>query len=74
MYRYYENPYKLQDDLTRLEEEFHRMKSLGYLDVYEEIDYMQEIWDLKDRIRFAWDDEEYDENNAEYYEGDEIYG
>ena len=53
MYRQYEDPRKLQDQLDSWLETHPR-------DTWDEYDY-ETYADLKDRINFAWQDEEYDE-------------
>lgn len=60
MYRQYENPYALEEQLKELKEELHKAYSMG-ADVYELQDLQMEIAELKDRINFAWQDDEYDE-------------
>jgi hypothetical protein len=60
MYRQYENPHTLEDQLAeakaRLDE-----------NPYDE-DLVLEVQELKDRANFAWQDDEYDEDYArEYY-------
>ena len=62
MYRHYENPYELEKRLKELEEELQEAYSLG-ADMYDLEDIAMEIAELKDRINFAWQDDEYD---AEY--------
>lgn len=59
MYRQYENPYNLEKRLKEAEEELHKAYALG-ADMYEIMDIEMEIADLKDRINFAWQDDEYD--------------
>ena len=59
MYRQYENPYSLEKQLEELKEELHKAYSLG-ADDYEIMDIEIEIAELKDRINFAWQDDEYD--------------
>lgn len=54
MYRQYENPYELEKRLLELEAIKRRMSE------EEQYDIDMEIEELKDRIRFAWDDDEYD--------------
>lgn len=53
MYRQYEDPRKLQDQLDSWLEDHPR-------DTWDEYDY-ETYTDLKERINFAWQDEEYDE-------------
>lgn len=58
MYRTYENPTALQEKLDNVTAEYNRLLHTGKLDVYEQIDYEMEIADLKERINFAWQDDE----------------
>jgi len=65
MFRQYENPHKLQQQLEELERQ--------YAENPEDADLCIEIAALKDRINFAWQDDEYDcdymqENYPEDYE------
>lgn len=65
MFRQYENPNKLQQQLEELERQ--------YAENPEDVDLCIEIAVLKDRINFAWQDDEYDcdymqENYPEDYE------
>ena len=55
MYRQYENPYKLEEQLKELQA---RRAAETNLDVLISLD--EEIAELKDRINFAWQDDEYD--------------
>lgn len=59
MYRQYENPYSLENQLKELEAELQEAYALG-TDMEDLIDLQIEIADLKDRINFAWQDDEYD--------------
>jgi hypothetical protein len=60
MYRQYENPYTLEE---RLEEAKRRLAENPY-----DEDLVLEVEELKERINFAWQDDEYDEDYArEYY-------
>ncbi len=60
MYRQYENPHTLEE---RLEEAKKRLAENPY-----DEDYALEVAELKERINFAWQDDEYDEDYArEYY-------
>lgn len=59
MYRQYENPYELEKQLEELKEELHKAYILGG-DVYELEDLEIAIAELKERINFAWQDDEYD--------------
>lgn len=67
MYRQYENPYELNKYLCELEAEYQTLIESG-VDVDEEdfIDLYCEIADIKERINFAWQDDEYDYNNRDY--------
>ena len=64
MHRRYEDPRKLEKRLAQLKKELKKARSLG-ADVYEIQDLEMEIAELKDRINFAWQDEEYDEDYSE---------
>lgn len=55
MYRQYENPYKLEKELEELKE---RRANTADEDEIMELD--ESIAELKDRINFAWQDDEYD--------------
>ena len=60
MYRAYENPGKLEDQLKELQDE----RSRAELDGADETvlaGFDESIAELKDRINFAYQDEEYDE-------------
>lgn len=67
MYRQYENPYELNKYLCELEAEYQTLIENG-VDADEEdfIDLYCEIADIKERINFAWQDDEYDYNNRDY--------
>lgn len=62
MYRRYENPFELQDLLEEKESEYHARLAAGE-DMENLIDLAIDIEDLRQRINFAWQDDEYD---AEY--------
>ena len=66
IYRQYEDPYKLEEKLKKLKEELHKAYALG-ADANELQDLQLEIAELKDRINFAWQDDEYDEDCARGY-------
>lgn len=53
MYRRYENPYKLQEQLDEL-----RQRYCDTDDEDERAAMQYDIAELEDRIRFAWDDDE----------------
>ena len=57
MYRAYENPYKLEEQLAELKEQ-----RVNATDENEIMSLDESISELKDRINFAYQDEEYDEN------------
>ena len=63
MYRQYENPYTLESRLAEVEERIANCTNEG------ELEYLyEERAELKERINFAWQDDEYDEDYArEYY-------
>ena len=65
MYRQYENPYKLNKYLCELEAEFDTRFENGE-SLEDLIDLAEDIATLKERINFAWQDEEYDEMNRDY--------
>jgi hypothetical protein len=69
MYRRYENPWDLEKELEALEYEYD-MAILGEADEETIADIAMEIAELKDRINFAWQDDEYDETQRDY--ADEI--
>lgn len=65
MYRQYENPYELENRLEKLKKELHKAYAMG-VDTEDLIDLHMEIADLKDRINFAWQDDEYDGYDGNY--------
>jgi len=50
MYRQYENPFSLEDELKEAKKRLAKDP--------ENIDLALEVEELKDRVRFAWDDNE----------------
>lgn len=66
MYRNYEDPWKLEKRLQKAKEYLHIAQLAGDEDAI--IDYTLEVEELKDRINFAWQDQEYDEtyNGGEF--------
>ena len=66
MYRNYEDPWKLEKRLRKAKEYLHIAQLAGDEDAI--IDYTLEVDELKDRINFAWQDQEYDEmhNGGEF--------
>ena len=65
MYRQYENPWELEEELARLEYELTIAEYEGASDD-ELIDIQMAIYEMKDRINFAWQDDEYDSMCADY--------
>lgn len=65
MYRSYEDPFKLQDQLAELRAEYENAT-----DDEIRISLAESINDLEQRINFAWQDDEYDSDN---YSGDFEY-
>ena len=61
MYRQYENPYKLQKQLGELKEEY-RIAVEANADEEILTNLAYDIAELEERINFAWQDDEYDEN------------
>lgn len=60
MYRQYEDPYKLENQLKELKREFRRAveENAGEETI---INLSIDIAELEERINFAWQDDEYDE-------------
>ena len=65
MYRQYEDPYKVQKMLEAAERELSEAKARGD-DIESLIDLDNEVESLRERLNFAWQDDEYDEMNATY--------
>ena len=63
MYRQYEDPYKVQKLLEDAERELEEAKARGD-DVERLIDLYNEVESLRERVNFAWQDDEYDEMYA----------
>ena len=59
MYRSYEDPFKLEKQLEEL-----KQRQAEATDEDELMWLAEEIAELKDRINFAWQDDEYDEEEA----------
>lgn len=55
MYRQYEDPRELEDQLKELQARYEAETDEDVL-----IDLAQDIEELKERINFAWQDDEYD--------------
>ena len=60
MYRQYENPYKVQKQFEEAERELSDARARGD-DIESLIDLYNEVESLRERVNFAWQDEEYDE-------------
>ena len=59
MYRQYEDPYKLEKQLAELKEQ--RVNTTND----SELQWLNEaIYELEERVNFAWQDDEYDEDYA----------
>jgi hypothetical protein len=70
MYRQYENPWELEDELAKLEYELTMAEYEGASD--EELaDIQMSIYEIKDRINFAWQDNEFECDNYDY--ADELW-
>lgn len=65
MYRSYENPYDLERKLEAVQFEYDMMVAEG-APIETLISVQEEIYELKDRINFAWQDDEYDEMNRDF--------
>ena len=65
MYRQYEDPHKVEKMLEDAERELSEAKARGD-EVERLIDLALEVENLRDRVNFAWQDDEYDEINATY--------
>jgi uncharacterized sporulation protein YeaH/YhbH (DUF444 family) len=61
MYRQYEDPRKLEKMLQDAERRLSDAQASGTDDLDRLIDLHQEVEELRDRVNFAWQDEEYDE-------------
>ena len=65
MYRQYENPWELEEELAKLEYELTMAEYEGASD--EEVtDIQMSIYEMKDRINFAWQDNEFECDNYDY--------
>lgn len=62
MYRSYEDPYKLESLLEKRMREYESLR-LSNPDSEDLVDLSLEIAELKDRINFAWQDDEFDSND-----------
>ena len=64
MYRQYEDPWNLEDRLDAARERLEIAKQEDPDNDDRIIDLLEEIEEMKERINFAWQDQEYDENYA----------
>lgn len=61
MYRQYENPYKLEKQLEELKAKMHKAVEKN-ADEETLMGFAYDIAELEERINFAWQDDEYDED------------
>lgn len=61
MYRQYEDPYKLEDQLSELKAQYRRAQEEG-IDEDVLMNMSMDINELEERVNFAWQDQEYDED------------
>lgn len=59
MYRQYENPWKLEDQLAESKALYRRAKEEG-ADEDTLMDLALEVHELEERVNFAWQDQEYE--------------
>lgn len=64
MYRQYEDPWKLEDRLEKAKEQLEQAKQEDPENIDRIIDLVNEVESLRERVNFAWQDQEYDENYA----------
>ena len=64
MYRQYENPVKVREMLKEAEAAYEAAKQEDPENIDRLIDLANEVESLRERENFAWQDEEYDEDNA----------
>lgn len=65
IYRQYEDPHDVEKMLENAKARYEQAKQENPEDDDRLIDLCLEIESLKDRVRFAWEDQEYDEQYAE---------
>ena len=70
MYRQYENPWELEEELAKLEYELTMAEYEGASDE-ELVDIQMSIYEIKNRINFAWQDNEFECDNYDY--ADELW-
>ena len=61
MYRQYENPKELEQKLEDFREQYQNMKDAGY-EPEDLVDIAIDIHELEERVNFAWQDEESEED------------
>jgi hypothetical protein len=66
MYRQYEDPHKVEKLLKEAEERYERALQEDPENTDLLFDLYTEMEMMRDRVRFAWDDDEYDENYELY--------
>ena len=72
MYRQYENPYELEEQLQQAREAFKQARLAGEdSDIL--CDMALEINELEWRVKFAWADNEYDSDSRDYADEMWIY-
>lgn len=64
MYRQYEDPWKLEGRLKEAKERLEQAKQEAPENIDRIIDLAEEVESLRERVNFAWQDQEYDENYA----------
>ena len=62
MYRQYENPVTVQEMLEQAQRQYEQAKQEDPENIDLLIDLANEVESLRERVNFAWQDEEYDEN------------
>ena len=67
MYRQYENPHDLEELLEQAKQKYEDAKLNDPDNTDELVDLYLEVYSLEDRVRFAYDDEEYEENYMRDY-------
>lgn len=64
MYRRYEDPWKLEDRLENAKKRLEQAKQEDPDNDDYIIDLVLEVQELEERVNFAWQDQEYDDNYA----------
>lgn len=65
MYRQYENPYEMEEQLRKAQEKYAKAVEDG-VDIDDLIGMSEDIAELKERVNFAWQDEEFDQEQNEF--------